>query len=105
MSYESSHSIWKCLGGGTASAGACADKFSGVFDVMNFETFESIWNCCPPPDATLANQLMIKDMQQVILDAIQSIPGGGGGGGDATQAKQDELLAEIEKLTKGVKTC
>jgi len=73
---------------------------------VSYETFNSIWNCCPSTsDATLANQIMIKDTQAAILAAIANIPGGGGGGGDATQAKQDALQAEIEKLTKGLRTC
>ena len=74
---------------------------------MSFETFNTIWTCCPPVEATFANQQMIKQTQETILQAIQSIPGGGGGGGsgDATEAKQDQIQAEIEKLTKGLKTC
>ena len=58
-----------------------------------------------PNEAVLLNQELIIEGQQDILTAIANISITGGGGGDATQAKQDALQAEIEKLTKGVKTC
>jgi len=61
-----------------------------------------VWSTDSSSDASLANQEMIKDTQVQILDAIAAISLGGG---TATEPNQQAILAEIRKLTSGLRAC